>query len=947
MNRTLLALGAATIALAVPAFAQTQKPVPVAQLVKEVNIPFEQFTLDNGLRVFVVTDRKAPVVGVTMWYDVGSKQEPKGKTGFAHLFEHLMFGGSENVPNFDAPLTEAGSTQTNGSTWYDRTNYVETVPTGALERALYMESDRMGWLLGAVTQEKLDAQRGVVQNEKRQGDNQPFGLVEYAQSEALFPEGHPYRHSTIGSMADLDAASLEDVKNWFRQHYGPNNAILALAGDIDAKTARPLVEKYFGKIARGPEAATVTAPVPTLPERVEEVMKDRVATTRHYRNWVVPGLNHPDAVPLQVGLSVLGGLASSRLDNALVRDEETAVAVTAYLLPFEQISLVNVQADVRPGVDPAIVSKRLDELIAELIAKGPTADEVSRVATQQVAGEIAQLESVNGFGSKAATLAEGELYSDDPEFYKKRLARFASVTPAEVQAAMKKWLTRPAYALTVEPGERAAYEEAAAGKAGTRRPAYFRPPSDLPALMAPPMQAAPRAITQIPAVEEPGEVRFPTVAQAKLSNGITVRYAQQTAVPMTRATLTFDAGTAADPASALGTQQLMLAVMDEGTRNLNAVQLAEAKERLGAAIELGASEDRTFAAMTALTPNLAPTVALLADVVRNPAFAPAEVERLRNKQLAQIAAELQNPGGLASRTMPPLLFGPASPYGRPASGLGDAATVAKLGPAELAAFHGAWIRPDKAELFIVSDKPLAEILPAFEQAFGAWRASGTAGTKAFPGNLPAAKERIVLVDRPDSPQSVIYAAQLTGLDPKGDLLPMSTANTVLGDDFLSRINMDLRETKAWSYGARARFDRREHAVPYVISTSVQANRTGDSVLALKQQVAEFTGAKPMTAEEFNRAVQGNLRQLPIQFETGAAVLGGMQANALYDRPDDYYNGLAGKYRAMTQAPLQNAINRAIKPGAFTWVVVGDAKTVRAQLDKTGLPVEVVAATPAE
>jgi predicted Zn-dependent peptidase len=946
MNRITLAIGTAAIALAAPGFTQTQKPVPVADLVKQVDIPYEQFTLDNGLKVFVVTDRKAPVVGVTMWYDVGSKQEPKGKTGFAHLFEHLMFGGSENVPNFDAPLTEAGSSQTNGSTWYDRTNYVETVPTGALERALFMESDRMGWLLGAVTQEKLDAQRGVVQNEKRQGDNQPFGLVEYAQSDALFPEGHPYRHSTIGSMADLDAASLEDVKGWFRQHYGPNNAILALAGDIDAKTARPLVEKYFGNIARGPAAATVSAPVPTLPARVDAVMKDRVATTRHYRNWVVPGLNDPDLVPLQVGISVLGGLASSRLDNALVREEKTAVAVTAYVLPFEQVSMVNVQADVRPGADAKAVSARLDALIAELIAKGPTADEVSRVATQQVASDIAQLESVNGFGSKAATLAEGELYSDDPEFYKKRLARFASVTPAQVQAAMKKWLGRPAYALTVEPGERAAYDEAKAG-VGSRGPAYFRAPSDLPALMAPPAQAAPRAMKQIPPVAEPGDVRFPTVTAAKLSNGITVRYAQQTAVPMTRATLTFDAGTSADPANALGTQQLMLAVMDEGTKTLNAVKLAEAKERLGASIDLGATPDRTYASMTALTPNLAPTVELLADVVRNPAFAPAEVQRLRDQQLAAIAAELQSPGGLAGRTMPPLLFGPGSPYGRASSGLGDAATVGKLTQAELAAFHGAWIRPDKAELFIVSDRPLAEIMPAFEQAFGDWRANGTAGTKAFAAAPPANKERIVLVDRPDSPQSVIYAAQLTGIDPKGDILPMATANAVLGDDFLSRINMDLREVKAWSYGARAVFDRREHAVPYIITTSVQSNRTGDSVLTLKQQVADFTGAKPMNTEEFTRAVQGNLRQLPIQFETGAAVLQGMQTNALFDRPDDYYNGLAGKYRAMTQAPLQASINQVIKPGAFTWVVVGDAKTVRPQLDKTGLPVEVVAATPAQ
>jgi zinc protease len=350
------------------------QPAPLADLVRQVDIPYETFTLRNGLRVIVHTDRKAPVVGVTVYYRVGSKHEPKGKTGFAHLFEHLMFGGSENVPDFDAPLTEAGSTATNGSTWFDRTNYVETVPTGALDLALFMEADRMGHLLGAVTQAKLDAQRGVVQNEKRQGDNQPFGLVDYAQIEALFSPDHPYGHTTIGSMADLDAASLDDVKGWFRDNYAPNNAILALAGDIDLATARAKVAKYFGAIPAGRAVPPVAAPVPTLPKRIDAVMTDRVSTTRLYRVWIVPGENHPDATQLAVGAAVLGGLSSSRLDNALVRREQLAVSVTAGAERYEQVSKVEVTVDVKPGVDPARVSARLDELIAELVAKGPTGD---------------------------------------------------------------------------------------------------------------------------------------------------------------------------------------------------------------------------------------------------------------------------------------------------------------------------------------------------------------------------------------------------------------------------------------------------------------------------------------------------------------------------------------------------------------------------------------------
>src|SRR5688572_23846764 len=314
-----------------PLQAQRAEPAPLSELVAEVEIPYETFTLPNGLTTIVHTDRKAPIVGVTTYYRVGSKHEPKGRTGFAHLFEHLFFGGSENVPNFDIPLEAAGSTPTNGSTWYDRTNYVETVPSGALDLALFMESDRMGHLLGAVTQDKLDKQRGVVQNEKRQGDNQPYGLDDYLIGEGLLPVGHPYRHSTIGSMADLDAAELSDVRKWFVDHYGPNNAILALTGDIDAVAARPVVERWFGNLKRGPEVKNPPAAPLDLAAAISRQITDQVPVARVYRAWSGPGLNEREALALDLGMSALGGLSSSRLDNALVREEQLAVAVTASL----------------------------------------------------------------------------------------------------------------------------------------------------------------------------------------------------------------------------------------------------------------------------------------------------------------------------------------------------------------------------------------------------------------------------------------------------------------------------------------------------------------------------------------------------------------------------------------------------------------------------------------
>ena len=941
---------------AAPLIAQSTAPVPVEQLVAKVDIPYQTFTLANGLRVIVSTDRKAPVVAVSIWYDVGSKHEPAGKTGFAHLFEHLMFNGSENAPgDFFEPLQQIGATDFNGTTWFDRTNYFQTVPTPALERVLFLESDRMGHLLGAVTQEKLDNQRGVVQNEKRQGDNQPYGLVEYAQLRALLPGGHPYGHSTIGSMADLDAASLEDVKTWFRTHYGPNNAVLVLAGDIDAATARPLVEKYFGDIPRGPAQQRVAAPVPSLPKRLDEEMKDRVATTRLYRNWVVPGLDSPDAVPLDIGAVVLGGLASSRLDNALVRGDQSAVRVSAELQQFAQLGFFEVQVDVKPGGDAEAVGRKLDALIADFVKSGPTADEVRRAVTRETAGRIAGLEAVGGFGGKAVTLAEGALYMNDPGFYKRQLAAYAAVTPAQVQAVMAKWLTRPVYALRVVPGPRGAYEEAGAtGSSGGARgfaPAYFRAPAAGEQPLAPPARVAAAAAADAPRTggvdrsrpPEVGEIKtldFPDVARARLSNGVEIVYAQRGAVPITQMVISFDAGIAADPADRLGVQSLTLAMLDEGTRRLNSIEIAEAKERLGASITTGASVDRTNVSLFALSDNLAPSVALLADIVRNPAFDPAEVARLRGEQLARIAAEMTSPGGLAQRTLPPILFGAGHPYGKPFTGTGDPAVVAKLERDDLIAFHRAWLRPDKARIFVVSDRPLAEIQRVLDGAFGDWSGEGPAGAKNFGQTLPAAQPRVILVDRPDSPQSLIYAGMVTPLRGTQELLTEYAANDVLGGNFLSRLNMDLRETKGWSYGVRGGFNRLLEGVPYVIQAPVQADKTGPAIMALRDGMRAFLGSEGVTAAEAERTINGLVRELPGQFETAGDVLGGMQNNVLYQRPDDYYETLADKYRALSPAAMDRAIRAVVDPARLVWVVVGDAKIVKPQLDSLGLPVEV-------
>ena len=933
MSIKLVALsGAAVIALAAPAapaVAQTAKPVPAAQLVSQVKIPYQQFTLANGLRVIVHTDRKAPIVAVSVWYDVGAKHEPKGSTGFAHLFEHLMFNGSENAPgDFFEPLKQVGATDFNGTTNLDRTNYFETVPTAALERALFLESDRMGYLLGAITQGVLDEQRGVVQNEKRQGDNQPYGLVRYKITEGLFPPEHPYGHDTIGSMADLDAASLETVKNWFRNNYGPNNAVLVLAGDVDVATARPLVEKYFGGIKPGPKSVTRPAPVPTLAAPKVETMTDRVAAPMVLKAWATPGLNDPESVSLDVAGSVLGGLASSRLDNVLVKQEKLAVQISAGNYPGAQVGSFRVQAIVRPGVDPAQVSARIDQVMADFLRNGPTADEVNRVVTTRAAGIIEGLESVGGFGGKAVALAQGALFSNDPGFSEKRLRRLAAETPASVKAAADKWLSRPAYQLTVAAGPRAAYEEAKV------------PPKV--AVEAAPEQPVKGTRGAIPAVGPVAGLTFPAVERTRLRNGIELVYAQRTAVPVTQLAMSFDAGTAADVAGKLGTQALTLSMMDEGVPGLNSVQLAEAKERLGTDIGAYSTSDRTTLSLDVPSANLQPALDLFAKVVRQPTFPEEELARVKQQQLSGIAQELTNPQGLVSRIVPPLIYGPQSPYAK-AQGGGDPRAVAALTRADLVAFQQAWLRPDKAKVFVTSDRPIGEVKAALDRAFGDWTPTGTAGVKDFSAPLAPAAPKILLVDRPDSPQSLIVGAIPTGLKGTQDLLPLNTANDALGGSFLGRINMDLRETKHWSYGARGGLQTAAEAAPFLISAPVQADKTGPALASAREQVTQFLSSKPMTQVEFDRAIAGGINALPGTYETSGAVLQAMQSNDLYKRPDNYQATLTQRYRGFTLPQLNGAIQQAIDPKKIVWIVVGDAKTVRPQLDGLGLPVETVSA----
>jgi predicted Zn-dependent peptidase len=913
---------------------QTQATTEVAsltELVDEVAIPYEKFTLDNGLDVIVHEDRKAPIVGVAVWYNVGSKDEPEGKTGFAHLFEHLMFNGSENAPNdYFQYLQEMGATDYNGTTNFDRTNYFQTVPRPALERALWLESDRMGYLLGAVTQEKLDNQRGVVQNEKRQGDNQPGGLVFYEILENLFPEGHPYSHSVIGSMADLDSASMEDVQNWFRDNYGPNNATVVLAGDISAAEARPLVEKWFGPIARGPVNDPAEAAVPMLSEEKRSVMRDNVAATTITKYWPVPGITSEELTALNVGASIFGGLASSRLDEILVRDEQLAVGVGAGNYDFQRVGILLVSATLKPGVELETLEARLDELIAEYIAEGPTEDEVRRAATSDLAGTIRGLEQVGGFGGKAVTLARGEVLAGDPGFYKNQFDTLATLDAAEVKSAMQRWMTRPAFTLVLEPGERdSEYEEAASVAADDNTSERDRAAEEI-------------TVTEVrpaPPIDMVAALDFPDVQRATLANGMNVTYAMRDAVPATYVTMSFNAGSAADPAGMRGLEDLTLNLFDEGTTDMTSQQIAEEREKLGLTISTGGGSDRSTFTLSALSANLTPSLELMSDIIRNPAFTEADLERVRTQTITGIRQQMKSPNGIAFRAMPTEIFGEANPYG----GVSSVESVSSITRADLLAFKDRWIRPDNGEVFVVSDRPLEEVVASLNAVFGDWSAPDAAkGSKTFAASGQAtAGNRIILYNRPNSPQSYIVGAQLTPLDARDEsYIDFTNANNSLGGNFLARLNMNLRETKGWSYGYRGGAQTFENAVVYFTAGGVQADRTGDSLAEVRREISEFLSTRGVTEEELARNVASEIGELPGRFETSGAVLGALQNNALYGRPDNYYETLVPKYQAQTAAGLDAAARAALDEDEFIWLVVGDAEKVMSQLEPLGLPIEV-------
>ncbi len=881
-----------------------------ARATGEPLIPYERFTLDNGLTVIVHTDRKAPVVAVNVWYHVGSKNERPGKTGFAHLFEHLMFQGTENFNDeYFKPFEQVGATNMNGTTNFDRTNYFQNVPTTALDLALWMESDRMGHLLGVLNQARLDEQRGVVQNEKRQGENRPYGRVWEALFRASFPAGHPYRWTPIGSMEDLNAATLDDVHQWFRQYYGAANATLVLAGDIDAATARAKAEQYFGHIPAGPALTRPGAWTAARDASTRETMYDQVAQTRLYRVWNGPGDGTRDAELLALGAQILGGGKTSRLYERLVYRERLADTVSASYSGLEIAGLFGVTADVKTGVSAERVEAAIEEELRRFIAHGPTAAELERARTAIGAGFVKGLERIGGFGGKADVLAACQVYEGDPGCYRESLEILRTATPAELREVAGRWLSRGDHTLEVIPNPARRNAEASAVDRSTGMP----------------------VIEQFPGVA------FPELERRRLSNGLPVVIARRPGVPVVRVSLLFDAGYAADQGRKPGTASFAMSMLDEGTKSLGSLAIAERAESLGADLTAGSSLDTSFAGVSALAERLDESVALLADVVRNPSFPAGEIERVRKEWIAAIGREKASPDALASRLLPPLLYGEGHPYAIPFTGSGTEASVAALTREDLLAFQRDWLRPDNATLIVTGATTADAVLPVLEKHFGTWAAAGSARPgKSLPTAAPPGAARVFLVDKPGAVQSNILVGQVMAPSSAPDRLEMDTMNGVLGGTFTSRINMNLREEKHWSYGARSSLPDARGGRPWLLSAPVQTDKTVDSMREIQREIAEFVGTRPATAEEVAKIRNRDVRALSGRYETNAAVSGAIAETITFGWPDDYVRTLKSRLEAQTDAGVRAAAQASLDPGRLTWIVIGDLKAIEQPVRALGL-----------
>jgi zinc protease len=916
-----MALTFATVLTAAPA---EEAPARIPQL------PFEKYTLPNGLQVILHQDHSTPIVGVNIWYHVGSKNERPGRTGFAHLFEHMMFQGSKHYDNdYFGPLQKAGG-RLNGSTSDDRTNYWETVPSNYLELALWMESDRMGFLLPAMTQAKLDNQRDVVRNERRQSyENRPYGLAEETISAAMYPPDHPYSWSTIGSMADLGAASRQDISEFFRRYYHPGNASLCIAGDFDPATAKRLVEKYFGPIPAGPKVEKLKPRPVALAESKRIRMTDRVGLPRLYMNWHTVPMLAPDDAELDVLSDVLAGGKTSRLYKALVREKQIAQEVHAYQNSQEIAGRFSIVVTPRQGHTLAQMESAVRAELARLEAEPPTAAEVSRAVNQFHAHLVRGLEPVSGFGGRADRLNMYNVFTGDPGYLAKDFERYLRVDPAGVRRVAGKYLGEKLVVLEVTPGKETTITPDPRAPAHTARAELAKKLKETPLPEAPTV-AEDADRTNLPKAGAEPEFVLPPIHRSRLGNGMQVLVVEKHELPTVYLHVIFPFGRAQEPAAKLGLAPLLTSVWDEGTQRRSAMEIAEELAGIGASLGFSAGVDGTSARLFALAHHLPKALDVAVDVLQNPAFPEPELVRERNMAIGRLLMIRNEPNALAALAVAGRLYGQDHPYGKPM--FGTASTLASITRRDLEEFYNARVRPERAAVVVVGDVTPKQITGQLERGLGHWKGSGSPAQQAIPAPPPAGPAGIVLIDKPGAAQSVISVALVGALRNSPDYFPLTMMDSIFGGQFSSRLNMNLRESKGYAYGAWTQFHWRVHQPgPFTAVASVHTAVTAPALVEILKEFEGMLGKRPVEPEELDFNKTYLTRGYPAAFETPGAVANQLETLVEYGLPDGYFNTFVPKTNAVTAHEVLAAAKKYLHLDRLAVIVVGDREKIEKSL----------------
>ncbi|HEY1306675.1 MAG TPA: pitrilysin family protein [Vicinamibacterales bacterium] len=888
-------------------------------------LAFEKYTLPNGLDVILSRDPRIPMVAVNLWYHVGPANEEPGRTGFAHLFEHMMFQSSKHVPEDShfKLLEAAGASDINGTTDYDRTNYFETVPANQLELALWLESDRMGYLIDKLDQPSLSNQQDVVRNERRQSvENQPYGLAEETLVQSVFPPKHPYYGNVIGSHEDIQAAKLEDVRRFFRQYYAPNNASLAIVGDFDPAATKALVQKYFATLKRGPAVPPIKAETPKITSERRKTVTARVELPRVYMAWITSPILKPGDADADIAATILGGGRSSRLYKKLVYEKQIAQNVSAQQQSLILGSVFQIEATARPGHTSEELEKAIDEELAAFRNKPADTREIERARNRVETSIIGGLEVLGGFGGVADRLNSYNHYLGTPDYLEKDIQRYRTVTPASVQTFARDQLAQNArVVLNVMPGQ----------------------PAPLPQVATPPApQGGAAAATESINADEPWRNNTPKAAAAKplqlatpvsatLSNGLTLILSERRGLPIVAANLVLRTGSDANPLDKPGLANFVAAMIDEGTATRSSLQIADEVAQLGASLNTGSTMDATTVSARSLTKNFPGTLDLLADVVLHPSFPAEEIERQRASRLAGLVQQRDNPAQVASQVMAASLYGPKHPYGY--AEVGTEAAVKAVTRADMEAFWKQNFVPNNAALVVAGDISMSELRTLAEKAFGTWQRGTPAQPSLAAPTTTAA--RVVIVDKPGSPQTQVRVAGIGAARSSPDFRPMQVMNLALGGLFSSRINMNLREAHGYTYGASSGFAFRRTPGPFQVASGIRTDVTAPAVDEIFKELKGMVD-KPVGQEELTKAKDALANSLPGAFESSANAVGNFSNVFVYNLGLDYYTKYAEQVNAVTTDQALAMAKKYLVPGNMVVIAVGDRTKIEPELKKLNL-----------